>query len=65
MSQNAIKTSIKKLAYVDIVLMDSKMFRGNLTAAMLAIGVTVVSISEIYTNCRTTSARNGYILSMS
>ena len=35
-----------KFAYVDVVLMVSKMFRGNLTAGMLAIGVTVVLISE-------------------
>ena len=40
-----------EFAYVDIVLMVSKMFRGNLTADMLAIGVTVVLISEIATNC--------------
>ena len=46
-----------KFAYVDIVLLVSKMFRGNLTADMLAIGVTVVLISEIDTNCRTISAR--------
>ena len=31
-----------KFAYVDIVLMVSKMFKGNLTAGMLAIGVTMV-----------------------
>ena len=55
-SQNAIKTSIFEIAYVDIVLMVSKMFRGNLTADMLAIGVTVVLITEIDTNCRTISA---------
>ena len=53
-----------KFAYVDIVLMVSKMFRGNLTADMLAIGVTVVLISEIDTNCRTISAWIWYILSM-
>ena len=44
--------------------MVSKMFRGNLTADMLAIGVTVVLISEIDTNCHTISARIAYILSM-
>ena len=38
-----------KIAYVDAVLMVSKMFRGNLTAGMLAIGVTVVVITEIDT----------------
>ena len=38
--------------------MVSKMFRGNLTADMLAIGVTVVLITEIDTNCRTISALN-------
>ena len=42
-----------KFAYVDIVLMVSKMFRGNLIADMLSIGVTVVLISEIDTNYRT------------
>ena len=36
-------------AYVDIVLMVSKMFRGNLTAGMPAIGETVILISEIDT----------------
>ena len=54
-----------KFAYVDIVLMVSKMFRGNLTADMLAIGVTVVLISEIDTNCRRISALIWFILSMS
>ena len=44
-----------KFAYVDIVLMVNKMFRGNWTADMLAIGVTVVLISEIDTNCGTFS----------
>ena len=49
-----------KFAYVDVVLMVSKMFRGNLTARILAIGVTVVLISEI----DTISAWIWYILSM-
>ena len=51
-----LKHQYLKFAYVDIVLMVDKMFRGNLTADMLAIGVTVVLISEIDTNCRTISA---------
>ena len=51
-----LKHQYLKFAYVDIVLTVSKMFRGNLTADMLAIGVTVVLISEIFTNCRTISA---------
>ena len=51
-----IKHQYLKFAYVDIVLMVSKMFRGNLTADMLAIGVAVVLITEIDTNCRTISA---------
>ena len=46
-----LKHQYLKFAYVDIVLMVSKMFRGNLTAGMIAIGVTVVLISEIDTNC--------------
>ena len=45
-----------KFAYVDIVLMVSKMFRGNMTAGILAIGMTEVLISEIDTNCHTISA---------
>ena len=53
-----------KFAYVDIVLMVSKMFRVNLPADILAIGVTVVLILEIDTNCRTISARIWYILKM-
>ena len=60
-----LKHRYLKFGYVDIVLMVSKMFRGNLTADMLAIGVTVVLISEIDTNCRTISAWIWYILSMS
>ena len=44
-----LKHQYLKFAYVDIVLMVSKMFRGNLTAGMLAFGVTVVLISEIDT----------------
>ena len=60
-----LKHQYLKFAYVDIVLMVSKMCRGNLTAGILAIGVTVVLISEIYTNCRTISAWIWYILSMS
>ena len=59
-----LKHQYLKFAYVDIVLMVSKMFRGNLTADMLAIGVTVVLITEIDTNCPTISARIWYILSM-
>ena len=59
-----LKHQYLKCAYIDIVLMVSKMFRGNLTADMLAIGVTVVSITEIDTNCRTISAWIWYILSM-
>ena len=51
-----LKHQFLKFAHVDIVLMVNKMFRGNLTADMLAIGVTVVLISEIDTNCRTISA---------
>ena len=60
-----LKHQYLKFAYVDIVLMVSKMFRGNLTAGILAIGVTVVLILEIDTNCRTISAWIWYILSMS
>ena len=48
-----LKHKYLKFAYVDIVLMVNKMFRGNLTAGILAIGVTVVLISEIDANCRT------------
>ena len=59
-----LKHQYLKFAYVDIVLMVIKMFRGNLTADMLAIGVTVVLISEIDTNFRTISAWIWYILSM-
>ena len=59
-----LKHQYLKFAYVDIVLMVSKMLRGNLTADMLAIGVTVVLITEIDTNCRTISAWIWYILSM-
>ena len=51
-----LKHQYLKFAYVDIVLMVSKMCRGNLTAGILAIGVAVVLISEIDTNCRTISA---------
>ena len=51
-----LKHQYLKFAYVDIVSMVSKMFRGNLTAGMLAIGVTVVLISEIDTNYRIISA---------
>ena len=51
-----LKHQYLKFAYVDIVLMVRKMFRGNLTAGMIAIGVTVVLISEIDTNCRSISA---------
>ena len=60
-----LKHQYLKFANVDIVLMVSKMFRGNLTAGMIAIGVTVVLISEIDTNCRSISAWIWYILSMS
>ena len=60
-----LKYQYLKFAYVDIALVVSKMCRGNLTAGILAIGVTVVLISEIDTNCRTISAWNWYILSMS
>ena len=60
-----LKHQYLKFAYVGIVLMVSKMFRGNLTAGILAIGVTVVLISEIDTNCRKISAWIWYILSMS
>ena len=59
-----LKHQYLKFAYVGIVLMVSKMFRVNLTADMLAIGVTVVLISEIDTNCHTISAWIWYILSM-
>ena len=45
-----------KFAYGHIILKVSKMFRGNLTAGMLAIGVTEVLISEIDTYCHTISA---------
>ena len=51
-----LKHQYLKFANVDTVLMVSKMFRGNLTADMLAIGVTVVLISEIDINSRTISA---------
>ena len=44
-----LKHQYLKFAYVDIVLVVSKMCRGNLTAGILAIGVTVVLISEIQT----------------
>ena len=50
-----LKHQYLKFANVDVVLMVNKMFRGNLTADMLAIGVTVVLISDIDTNCRTIS----------
>ena len=60
-----LKHQYLKFAYVDIALVVSKMCRGNLTAGILAIGVTVVLISEIDTNCRTISAWIWYILSMS
>ena len=60
-----LKHKYLKFAYVDIVLMVNKMFRGNLTAGILAIGVTVVLISEIDANCRTISVWIWYILSMS
>ena len=60
-----LKHQYLKFAYVDIVLMVSKMCRGNLTAGILDIGVTVVLISEIDTNCRAISAWIWYILSMS
>ena len=53
-----LKPQYLKFAYVNIVLMVSKMFRGNLTADMLAIGVTVVLITETDTNCRTISVLN-------
>ena len=46
-----LKHQYLKFAYVDIVLVVSKMCRGNLTAGILAIGVTVVLILEIDTNC--------------
>ena len=59
-----LKHQYLKFAYVGIVLMVSKMFRVNLTADMLAIGVTVVLISEIDTNCHAISAWIWYILSM-
>ena len=45
-----------KFAYGHIILKVSKMFRGNLTAGMLAIGVTEVLISEIDTYFHTISA---------
>ena len=60
-----LKHQYLKFAYVDIALVVSKMCRGNLTAGILAIGVAVVLISEIDTNCRTISAWIWYILSMS
>ena len=44
-----LKRQFLKFAYVDVILMVSKMFRGHLTAGVLAIGVTVVLISEIDT----------------
>ena len=44
--------------------MVSKMCRGYLTAGMLAIGVTVVLISEIDTYCHTLSAWIWYSLSV-
>ena len=46
-----LKHQYLKFAYVDIALVVSKMCRGNLTAGILAIGVTVVLSSEIDTNC--------------
>ena len=60
-----LKHQYLKFAYVDIALVVSKMCRGNLTAGILAIGVKVVLISEIDTNCRSISAWIWYILSMS
>ena len=51
-----LKRQFLKFAYVDIILTVSKMFRGHFTAGVLAIGVTVVLISEIDTTCRTISA---------
>ena len=60
-----LKHQYLKFAYVDIALVVSKMYRGNLTAGILAIGVTVVLILEIDTNCLTINAWIGYILSMS
>ena len=51
-----LKRQFLKFAYVDIILVVSKMFRGHLTAGVLAIRVAVVLISEIDTNCHTISA---------
>ena len=55
-----LKHQYLKFAYVDIILMISKIIRGNLTAGMLAIKTTVtptvVLISQIDTNCHTISA---------
>ena len=51
-----LERQVLKYAYVDIILMVSKMFRGHLTAGVLAIGVTVVLISVIDTNCGIISA---------
>ena len=53
-----LKHQYLKFAYVDIVLLVSKMFRGNLTADMLAIGVTVVLISETDTTQCTSDIDN-------
>ena len=51
-----LKRQFFKFAYVDIILVVSKMFRGHLTAGVLAIRVAEVLISEIDTNCHTISA---------
>ena len=54
-----LKHQYLKFAYVDIALVVSKMCRGNLAAGILAIGVTVVLIAEIDTNCRTNGRLSG------
>ena len=52
--KNCCKThKYLKFAFVDVILMASKMFRGTLTAVVLAIEVTVVLISVIEINCHT------------
>ena len=44
-----------EICRVDVILMASKMFRGTLTAVVLAIGATGVLIPEIDTNCHNMS----------
>ena len=56
-----LKRQFFKFAFVDLILIVSKMFRGHLTAGVLATGVKVVLISEIDTNYHTITACICYI----